>query len=169
MRLSGWKFDGAFPDLDRFVIILAPHTSNWDFFVALAAKLTLGIEVRWIGKHTIFRWPVAWWLKRIGGIPVDRRSSHGVVDAVAREFASRPAMVFVIAPEGTRKRVAHWRSGYWHVARRAGVPIVTVGLDYSRKRVVVGPPVVTSQSLEEDERRLRDTLRGVVGRRPENQ
>jgi 1-acyl-sn-glycerol-3-phosphate acyltransferase len=169
MRATGWKFDGAFPDLERFVAILAPHTSNWDFFVAFVVKLALGIEARWIGKHTLFRWPVAGWLKRIGGIPVDRRTAHGVVDAVVSEFSARPAMVFVLAPEGTRKRVAQWRSGYWHVARAAGVPIVIVGLDYAKKRVVIGPPLATSESLEADERRLHELLRDVRGKRPENE
>lgn len=169
MRASGWRFDGTFPDLERFVVVLAPHTSNWDFFVALAAKLALGIEVKWVGKHTIFRWPITGWLRSIGGIPVDRRSPQGLVESVVREFGSRASMVFVIAPEGTRKRVAHWRSGYWHVAHAASVQIVPVGLDYGAKRVLIGAPVATTASLDEDEQRLRDALRSVVGKRPENQ
>ena len=139
MRVTGWRFVGEFPDVPRFVCLVAPHTSNWDFFVALAAKWALGLGATWIGKNSIFRWPVAGFLRRIGGVPVDRNSPHGVVHQMVDAFATAPRMVFVLAPEGTRKRVEHWRSGYWHVAHEARVPIVPVGLDYARKTVVIGP------------------------------
>jgi 1-acyl-sn-glycerol-3-phosphate acyltransferase len=168
MRLMRWRMGGAFPDLSRFVLIIAPHTSNWDFFVALAAKFALGLECVWIGKHSIFRWPVAGLLRRLGGIAVNRASAHGVVHQLVAEFGKRERMVFALAPEGTRKRVEHWRSGYWHVARAAHVPIVPVGLDYSLKTIFIGPPLTTSGSLENDERTLREFFAGMGPKVPAN-
>jgi 1-acyl-sn-glycerol-3-phosphate acyltransferase len=150
------------------VLIVAPHTSNWDFFVALAAKWAIELEGVWIGKHTLFRWPVAGLLRRIGGIPVNRASAHGVVQQLVREFETRPSMVFALAPEGTRKHVAHWRSGYWHVAHAAQVPIVPVGLDYALKTVFIGPSLATTDSLEDDEQKLRAFFAGVTGKIPAN-
>ncbi len=161
-----WRLAGMFPDTPRFVLIVAPHTSNWDFFVALAAKFALGLQGAWIGKHTIFRWPVAGLLRNLGGIPVNRTSAHGVVDQLVGEFARRDKMVFALAPEGTRRRVEHWRSGYWYVAHRANVPIVPVGLDYALRTIFIGPPLATSDSLEDDERKLRAFFSGVKPKVP---
>jgi 1-acyl-sn-glycerol-3-phosphate acyltransferase len=154
-RLTRWQIAGSFPDLPKFEIVFAPHTSNWDFVHALHAKLALGMEARWVGKHTLFRWPAGPVLRRIGGIPVDRRAAQGMVATVVAEFRARPAMVFVIAPEGTRRRVEQWRSGYWQIASQAGVPVVPVGFDYGARRVVVGSPLATTDSREADERQLR--------------
>ena len=165
MRLGGWRFAGDFPDLSKFVVAIAPHTSNWDFLVALAAKWAIGIEVVWIGKREMFRWPVAPILRSLGGIGVDRFNAQGIVQRVVDEFAARPRMVFVLAPEGTRKPVPHWRSGYWHVAHDARVQIVPVALDFKRKTLFVGPPQTTTESLEDDERRLQKFFAGVSGKR----
>lgn len=168
MRLWGWRFVGTFPDMGRFVLIVAPHTSNWDFFVLVIAKLALGIDATWIGKQSIFRWPVRGLLTRLGGVPIDRTSPHGTVGQLVAHFTSRKQMVLAIAPEGTRKRVEHWRSGYWHVAHDARVPIVPVGVDYGLKTIFIGPALVTSDSLDDDERKLRKYFAGIRAKRPEN-
>ncbi len=168
LRAAGWRIAGDFPDLPRFVCILVPHTSNWDFAVAVAAKFALGVRAVWIGKHTLFRWPVAGLLRRLGGIPVERSAPHAVVQRIAGEFAARDRMVFALAPEGTRKRVERWRSGYWHVARTAGVPIVPAGFDFALRTIFIGPPLTPGDSIEDDERRLREYARGIVPRRPGN-
>lgn len=164
---AGWRVAGNFPDLPKFVCIMAPHTSNWDFFVGVAVKYALGVRAVWIGKHSLFRWPINGFLRGLGGIPVERGAPHAVVQQIADEFAARDQMIFALAPEGTRKRVERWRSGYWHVAHLAGVPIVPVAFDFALRTVFIGPPITTSDSIEADEKRLRDYVRGVVPKRPE--
>ncbi|MGV3708658.1 MAG: 1-acyl-sn-glycerol-3-phosphate acyltransferase [Gemmatimonas sp.] len=139
MRMFGWNFTGAFPDRRQFVAIVAPHTSNWDFLILLMAKWALGLDARWMGKDAIFRPQLGWFMRAIGGIPIRRTSSHNVVDASVQAFAERPALVLVLAPEGTRKYVHEWKSGFWHIARGAGVPIVCIALDYGTKRIRLGP------------------------------
>jgi 1-acyl-sn-glycerol-3-phosphate acyltransferase len=139
LRAAGWRFEGAMPDLPKFVVAIAHHTSNWDFPVGLAAKWALGLEPRWLGKHTLFLPPFGWFLRHIGGIPVIRARSANIVDDIVREFATRDQLVLALAPEGTRKRVPEWKSGFWHVAKRAGVPICCVALDWGRKVIRLGP------------------------------
>ena len=137
--------EGAMPDLPKFVVIVAHQTSNWDFPVGLAVKWALGLDPRWLGKDTLFRGPLGWFMRANGGVPVKRGSRENVVEQTAQEFATREQFVLVLAPEGTRKKVAAWRSGFWHVAKRAGVPICCVALDWSRKVVRMGPTVTADE------------------------
>lgn len=167
MRLLGWRVEGQFPDLPKFVIIVAPHTSNWDFICALFCDLALDLEAGFLAKHTIFVGPFGHWLKSLGGIPVVRSASHNVVSQVAAEFARRDRMVLAIAPEGTRRKVTTWKSGYWHIARAADVPIVPVGLDFARKAAVIGPLRHPTASLEADEAEFRRFFAGITPKRPE--
>jgi 1-acyl-sn-glycerol-3-phosphate acyltransferase len=117
------------------VLIVAPHTSNWDFVFGLAAKWALGLSVRFIGKHTLFRFPLGLLMRRVGGIPVDRHSAGGFAERVATEFASGDALWLVVAPEGTRRRVTHWKTGFHRIAIAARVPILPVALDYGAREV----------------------------------
>lgn len=135
------------PDLAQFVVIVAPHTSNWDFFAGLAAKWALGLDVRWLGKHTLFLPPLGWFMRGIGGVPVDRTNRQNLVEQSVHEFRTRDRFVLVLAPEGTRRKVPEWRSGFWHVAKQAGVPICCVALDWSRMVVRLGP---TTMPVEDD-------------------
>lgn len=170
MRSAGWRFEGAMPDLPKFVVIVAPHTSNWDFIIGLFAKWALGLEVRWLGKDTLFLPPLGWFMRAIGGVPVDRSARNNMVDQAVQEFATRDRFVFVLAPEGTRRRVTTWRSGFWHAARRAGVPICVVALDWGRRVVRLGP---TTDAVEDDAEagiaRVRSYYDGVTGRDPRRQ
>jgi 1-acyl-sn-glycerol-3-phosphate acyltransferase len=166
MRLMGWRVAGEFPDLKKFVIIVAPHTSNWDFIAALFCDLALDLESGFLAKHTIFVGPFGRWLKSLGGIPVVRSASHNVVGQVAAEFARRDQMVLAIAPEGTRKKVTTWKSGYWHIARAAGVPVVPVGLDFERRAAVIGPPRVLTDSLTDDEVVFKTFFATIQPKRP---
>ena len=166
MRLIGWRVDGQFPDLPKFVIIVGPHTSNWDFICALFCDLALDLEAGFLAKHTIFVGPFGRWLKSLGGIPVVRSASHNVVSQVAAEFARRERMVLAIAPEGTRRKVETWKSGYWHIARAAGVPIVPVGLDFARKAAVIGSLRYPTESIEADEAEFRRFFATVTPKRP---
>jgi 1-acyl-sn-glycerol-3-phosphate acyltransferase len=161
-----WRVEGTFPDLPKFVIIVAPHTSNWDFIAALFCDLALDLEAGFLAKHTIFIGPFGRWLKSLGGIPVVRTASHNVVAEVSAEFARRDRMVLAIAPEGTRRKVTTWKSGYWHIARAAGVPVVPVGLDFAKRAAVVGPLRHLTDSLADDEAALRAFFAGITPKRP---
>ena len=166
MRLMGWRIEGAFPDLKKFVIIVGPHTSNWDFIAALFCDLALDLEAGFLAKHTIFVGPFGRWLKSLGGIPVVRTASHNVVSQAAAEFARRDQMVLAIAPEGTRKKVTTWKSGYWHIARAANVPIVPVGLDFGKRAAVIGPVYQPTDSIENDETVLKQFFAGITPKKP---
>ena len=168
MRLMGWRIEGQFPDLPKFLIIVAPHTSNWDFIAGLFCDLALDLESGFLAKHTIFVGPFGTWLKSLGGIPVVRSASHNVVTQVAAEFARRERMVLAITPEGTRKKVTTWKSGYWHIARAAGVPIVPVGLDFGKRAAVIGPMVHVTESLADDEAVLKEFFATITPKHPRN-
>ena len=117
----------------------APHTTNWDFVVFLAALHAYGIEARFIGKHTLFRWPLGYLFRALGGIPVDRSRQGGVVGQVAAAFDAADEMILVIAPEGTRQAAPHWKSGFLSIALGARVPVVLASVDYSQRQVMIGP------------------------------
>jgi 1-acyl-sn-glycerol-3-phosphate acyltransferase len=167
MRLLRWRIDGELPALRQFVIIVAPHTSNWDFVVGLCCDLALDMDASWLAKHTIFVGPFGRWLKSLGGIPVVRGASHNVVAQAAAEFARRDQLILGIAPEGTRRKVQSWKSGYWHIARAAGVPILPVGLDYARRAAVIGAVRATTDSLANDEAAFKEFFGRITPRHPE--
>jgi 1-acyl-sn-glycerol-3-phosphate acyltransferase len=135
----GWRFEGQVPDLPKMVIIGAPHTSNWDFALFLAALHHYRLKVRFLGKHTLFRWPLGYFFRRWGGIPVDRTKGGGVVAQVKQAFDEAEKMILVIAPEGTRKAAPRWKSGFAEIAERADVPVVFAGVDGPGKTLVIGP------------------------------
>jgi 1-acyl-sn-glycerol-3-phosphate acyltransferase len=166
MSFLRWDIEGEIPDVPRFVLVVAPHTSNWDFIVALLADLAIDMDAAWMGKHTIFRGPVGTWLRGLGGIPVERHAAHNVVAQMVDEFARRERLILAIAPEGTRKRVERWKSGYWHIARQVGVPILPVGLDFGRRRVVIGKVRWTTESHEHDEAGLKAFFATITPRHP---
>jgi 1-acyl-sn-glycerol-3-phosphate acyltransferase len=167
LKILGWDLEGEVPNLSKCVIIGAPHTSNWDFVVAIAAMLALGLDARWLGKHTIFRPPFGRLMRWLGGVSVDRNARHGVVDQTLEAFAQRDRFVLGVAPEGTRKRVDRWKTGFYHVAQGAGVPIVPAYFDYARKVLGFGPPFDVSGDLEADLKRLSAFYEPFKGKKPE--
>lgn len=154
------------PDVARAVIIVAPHTSNWDFWVGLWVHLVLDLKASFLGKHSLFVWPVKGLLTWIGGIPVRRGAGENVVDQMIAEFAKRDELLLAIAPEGTRKKVAEWRTGFWHIARGAKVPIILVSLDYGRRVLTLGPTITPSDDLESDLRTIKAHFSKVTARHP---
>lgn len=168
MTISGWSFEGELPDEPKFVLIVAPHTSNWDFFVGLAALFALGFRISFFGKHTIFKWPLGIFMRWLGGIPVERSVSRDRVSEMVAAFDERGKLILVVAPEGTRKLVPEWKTGFYHVADGAKVPIVPVAFDFARKIVGVGAPLLTTGDREADMVKIKDFYRGVVARHPEN-
>jgi len=154
LALLGWRVTGAFPNEPKMVMIGAPHTTNWDFVVALAAAFSLRLGFSWVGKHLLFRPPVRWFFRWLGGIPVDRRASHGFVQQMVGEFERRSRFLLAIAPEGTRKAVDRWKTGFYHIAHGAGVPIVIVTFDNARKAIHIGPAMIPSGDLAVDMDRI---------------
>ena len=169
LAAMGWRFEVDLPDASKFVVIVAPHTSAWDFVVGILASLALGLRASWLGKHALFRWPFRGVLRWLGGIPIDRRSRHAVVESMVGLFKSRREFVLGIAPEGTRGKVEAWRTGFYHIARGAGVPIVPCYLDYRRKVIGTGASMSPSGDLARDLRTIRSFYEGVTGKYPSRQ
>jgi len=165
LALLGWRVEGAIPDLPKFVIAVAPHTSNWDFVVGAAAMLALDIDLAFLGKHTLFRGPLAPLMRWLGGIPVDRTGPHGVVAESARAFRGVERRVLALAPQGTRKGQGRFRSGFLHIAREAGVPVVPAALDYATRVVRIGPPFEPTSDPQADLARFEAHFAGVRGKR----
>ena len=168
MGLTGWRFEGEVPDLRKMVLIVAPHTSNWDFPVGLQAKLALRLGGTFIGKHTLFRWPFGIFMRWLGGIPVNRTAASGFVSEVGAALREADQMTVVIAPEGTRRRLEQWKSGFYRIAHEAGVPILPVGFDYSRRVIFFAPLFHTTGDYEKDLKQLRGHYRADMGRKPGN-
>jgi 1-acyl-sn-glycerol-3-phosphate acyltransferase len=166
LALLGFRLEGAVPDVAKCVVIVAPHTSNWDFVVGLAGMLALGVDFRWLGKHTLFRAPFGALFRWVGGIAVDRRSAEGVVEDVAAQFQTRPRLFLTVTPEGTRKPVPRWKSGFYRIARRAGVPILPVSFDHPRGVITLWPTLVPSGDYAADLVALASRFDSRMAKRP---
>lgn len=162
----GWTFEGELPDLPKFVIIGAPHTSNWDFVVAMLTIFCLDMDIHWIGKHTIFRWPFSGLMKWLGGTPVNRSKPESIVHQVVDEFRAREKFLLAIAPEGTRKKVDHWKTGFHRIASRAGVPVVPAYLDFGRKVIGFGEPFEPCDDPQVDIEMLLTFYSRFKGKKP---
>jgi len=164
-RLSGWRIEGPYPEVTRCVAVVAPHTSNWDFPLGVALVFATGLRASWLGKHTLFKPPFTGFFRWLGGIPVDRRANHGVVGACVQAFETSPALLLGLAPEGTRKGVSQWRSGFYLIATGAQVPILPVGFDFREHVVRLMPLFHPSGNLEEDLPRIQALFGEVHGLR----
>lgn len=176
-RARGWVFLGQIPEVPKMIVVGAPHTSNWDFVLFLAALHHFRIDVRYLGKHTLFRWPIGRFFLRTGGIPVDRSQPNGAVARAAAEFEASEGMILVIAPEGTRRLARWWRSGFLSIAERADVPIVLAAIDSITKTITLGKALrhdgdvsgfmEAARRFYADKRGLRPGLEGPVAVRSE--
>lgn len=155
LRLFGWSLVGTFPDTPKLVLIAAPHSSWWDGLWGLLVKVAVGADVHFMGKQELFSGPLGGLLRKLGGMPVDRSAAKGMVEQMVDQFGEREQLWLGIAPEGTRKPVRRWRSGYWHIAHAAGVPIFTVAFHYPDKTIHLGPLFETSADMDADTVRLR--------------
>jgi 1-acyl-sn-glycerol-3-phosphate acyltransferase len=166
LRLIGWRMEGELPG-PKCVLIGAPHTSNWDFPIAMLLFWSLEVDARWVGKHTIFRWPTGWLMRALGGIPLDRTNTENFVDQIVDRFNTYDRLVLAIAPEGTRKHTDYWRSGFYWIAHGAGVPIALAYADYSCKVGGIGPSLMPSGDIEADMDKIRAFYADKVGKHPE--
>lgn len=167
LKLRGWKFVGDLPAAPKFIVVGAPHTSNWDFILYLAAIRHWNFRPRYLGKHTLFEGPFGWLFRRWGGIAVDRRRPGGVIGTVAAEFAANDGIALVIAPEGTRNAAPTWKSGFLLIAEATGAPIVPARVDYPRKQVTLGEPITHIGDTAATMDRIRAFYDGAVGKRAE--
>jgi len=167
LRLFGWDVEGRFPDEKKMVLVVAPHTSNWDFFIGIACVWATGIRISFMIKSDAFEGPASGVLKALGGLPIDRAAAHGVVEQMVAEFERRDALVLAITPEGTRKKVDSWKTGFYHIAERAAAPILLVYFDYGRKVVGFGPVRQATGNIDENIDGMRDYFRQFEARNPE--
>jgi 1-acyl-sn-glycerol-3-phosphate acyltransferase len=166
--LSGWRLVGRPPDVARCVVVFAPHTSNWDFPLLLLVKFAFGRPVHYLGKHTLFRPPFGWFFRATGGIPVVRHERRNLVTTAVRLFGERDVLWLAMSPEGTRQKTDHWKTGFYRMARAAGVPVLLAFLDAEKKQCGLGPLVALSGDVERDLEEIRafySTKRGIY---PEN-
>ncbi|MEM7155500.1 MAG: lysophospholipid acyltransferase family protein [Myxococcota bacterium] len=166
LKTNGWSMAGRIPEPRRFVLIAAPHTSNWDLPYMLAIGWVYGIRVRWMGKHTLFGPPFGWLMRKVGGVPIDRRAPHGVVAQMAERFAQADELMLAVPPEGTRSKREYWKSGFYEIAKAAGVPIVLGYLDFGNKVGGMGPPLVPTGDVVADMDVIREFYREKSGHRP---
>ncbi len=167
LKIAGWRRIGRVPDLPKFVMIGAHHTTNWDAPIAIAMVFAFRIKAYWLGKHTAFRWPFGGLLKWLGGIPIDRTKSADVVAQMIEELRKRAELVLLLSPEGTRKKVTRWKTGFYHIARGAGIPVVLAFLDYARKEGGLGPVFHPTGNFEADMREILQFYSTVTGKHPE--
>lgn len=168
LKLTGWEAVGNVPDTPKFVMLMAPHTSNWDFLFILAILYVLGIKFFWFGKKEIFRWPFRNLAKWLGGIPVDRSLKQNMVQQIGETIKSREQFVVGISPEGTRSIAKYWKTGFYYIACQAQIPIVFAFLDYGRKIGGLGPILDPTGNIEVDMETIRHFYSGITAKYPDN-
>lgn len=164
----GWTKVGEIPALDKAVLVVAPHTSNWDGLWLIAYKLAMDLEVRFFAKHTLFWWPLGSVFRALGGMPVNRNTSASYVQQLVDAFARNDRLFLALAPEGTRKWQPYWKTGFYEIASAADVPIVLGFIDYGKKQMGIGPTLPRERNLEQDLEAIRTFYESKRARRPEN-
>ena len=161
----GWKIKGDVPrHLSKYLIIVAPHTSNWDFIIGLFVRRILKFKSYYLAKSQLFKRPWGWLFRNLGGYPVDRNSSHNVVDQVVDMINNNDYFVLAITPEGTRKKVARWKTGFYFIAKKLSVPIVLTSIDYLKKEVIFNQPYYISGNTTQDENFINNVYSTVMGK-----
>ncbi|MDP7038637.1 MAG: lysophospholipid acyltransferase family protein [Myxococcota bacterium] len=168
LRILGWSVVGEKPRLQKYIIIFAPHTSNWDFVMAQMAGFALNISAKYFGKASLFRFPYRFFFEFLGGIPIDRSKHNNIVDFAVALFEQRDELVLALAPEGTRSWVDRWKTGFYHIAHGAKVPLVLCFFDYIKKEVGVAEIFNTSGDIEEDMVKIAAIYQEKSGRNPEH-
>jgi 1-acyl-sn-glycerol-3-phosphate acyltransferase len=166
LGLFGWRVQGRIPDLPRFILLGAPHTSNWDFILMVALGLTLHTKFQFMGKAELFRSPLGWFFRWCGGIPVERNKSVGLVEQMADVFRRSDQFRLGIAPEGTRDKVSEWKTGFYHIAKTAGVPVVLGFVDGQNKTVEIGPTFHLTDDMQADIKSIQGFYAKMVGIHP---
>jgi 1-acyl-sn-glycerol-3-phosphate acyltransferase len=167
-KIMGWKLVGNFPNIDKCVIIVVPHTSYADFFLGILIRKVWNQQINFIGKESLFKGPIGWYLKKVGGAPIIRNKNSDTVSAITAIFNAKDKFRLALSPEGTRRKVTEWKTGFYYIAKSAKVPIVMVAFDFGRKQVKISEAYDTTNHLEEDFKLYKSFFKGVVGRIPGN-
>jgi 1-acyl-sn-glycerol-3-phosphate acyltransferase len=168
LKLSGWKVVNVAPATGSYLIIAAPHTSNWDFPIGIAIAFHLRLKVYFIGKHTLFEGVLGPVMRWLGGIPLNREASKNFVDASIETYANNKNLIFAIAPEGTRASVSRWKTGFYHMAKGANVPLALAFFDYATRTGGIGKMFNTTESMAADMQTIADYYRPMTGKNPSN-
>jgi 1-acyl-sn-glycerol-3-phosphate acyltransferase len=155
-KFTGWKIVGDVPrNVKKYIIIVAPHSSNWDFIIGVLVRGVLGFDSKFLGKHSLFAPPFGWFFRMAGGYPVDRSQKTNLVDQVVELFDRHEEFIISLAPEGTRKNVSEWKTGFYYIAHKAKVPVVPVKMDRPNRQVIFFKPYYLKGGLEEDMKEIK--------------
>ncbi len=163
-KVIGWEMIGTFPDVNKFIVIVGPHTSNWDFVIGVIARGVTGRKIHYLGKKELFRPPIGWLFRWLGGYPVDRSQHQNMVQAVVEIFNKHEHFILALSPEGTRSPVKQWRTGFYYIAVKAGIPIVSVSIDYGLRQVKIWQPFYPNEDIAGDLLVLQGRFEGVKGK-----
>jgi len=169
LKLLGWQVINDLPDDKKYMLIAAPHTSNWDFPLGILVKFSQKLKLNFLGKGALFDSPFGWLFRALGGIPVYRKKKLNMVDQMVQQFNQREKMILAMSPEGTRSYVEYWKSGFYHIGYKAGVPIVMGTLDYGNKIVKLGSAFMPTGDIHADMKIIKAFFTGVQGKIPEKQ
>lgn len=167
LSILRWQIKGQVHNGLKFIMVLAPHTSAWDFFIGHASKMAVGFQSSWFiaAKHA--KWPLSIIMRKFGGIPIHRSTSHNVVSQIVKAFDDYEKLMFAMFPEGTRRKVDKWKTGFWYIATQAEVPIQLVGFDYEKKATICGPVIEPSNDIEADMELIQNYYKDVKAKHPE--
>ena len=168
LNKRGWRVEGELINQKKAILAVAPHTSNWDFFIGVMVIFAFRINVNFFGKHTIFRPPLGFVLRLLGGIPIKRAKAHGVVANVVKQIIEHDDMILALAPEGTRSPIFPWKTGFLYIAKEAKIPVQLIGLDYAKKTIVFGPIIEQIDDIEEQMQTIYAFYANVCARYPKN-
>ena len=166
LRLMGWKLVGELPKDKKYLVIVAPHTSNWDFVIGLCGRFAVGVKINFLAKQQLFFFPLGTFLRAVGGEPVDRTKKENRVAQVVELYRQNDELVLAITPEGTRSYVTRWKEGFYHIACEAGIPIAMVGLDYTAKEIRIHESFLPSGDINKDFPKFLAFFRTINGRYP---
>jgi len=167
--LFKWKIVGDFPkEISKYVIIGAPHTSNYDFIIGLLIKTIKGVKTNFLGKASLFVFPFGYFFRSVGGVPINRKKNMNMVEATVNEFNQRTHFVIAISPEGTRSKVDRWKTGFYHIASQAKVPVVAFTFDFGQRQTQIFPPFYPTGNIDNDFEYLQSLFKNIEGKNPKN-
>jgi 1-acyl-sn-glycerol-3-phosphate acyltransferase len=166
----GWKLIGGFSadTIKKCIVIIVPHTSWHDFYIGLLVRQLVKIKIGFLAKKELFKWPLGWYLRKVGGISLDRTSGQNKVEAIAELFEKEDELRLTIAPEGTRKKVKEWKTGFYHIAKTASIPIIMVAFDFGKKQSLISEPFYPTDDIKRDFEYMYSFFKGIKGKVPEN-
>jgi len=164
MKIRSWKIEGAIPSDKKFVLIAAPHTSNWDLVITISLAFLFKVKIYWMGKDAMFRFPFSNIMLWLGGIPIDRTKKNNVVQQTIDVFNQNKEMIITIPPEGTRDKVPYWKTGFYHIAHGANVPIVLGFIDFKRKIGGLGPLLKPTGNIAKDMEKIKEFYSKITGK-----